>query len=205
MNAHAMPILSLTVFVSPPPFRDLSTSINECICHGIPDSRELREGDIVNVDVTVFLNGYHGDTSKMFYVGEVSDEAKRLVEATREALAAAIAICAPGVPYNKIGAAIQGVADKRGFNVVKTFVGHGVGTFFHSEPCVLHYKNRGKGEMQLNQTFTIEPMLTAGSIHAKFWKDGWAAVTSDGSLSAQFEHTLLINEKGVEILTVTDD
>ncbi len=182
--------------------KSVCTSINECICHGIPDSRQLRDGDIVNIDVTVFLDGHHGDTSRMFFVGEsATEESRRLVAATKESLDAAIAICAPSVPFKRIGDEIQKVANQRKMNVVKSFVGHGVGTVFHSSPVIMHYPNREPGKMQVGQTFTIEPMLTLGSIKPKIWKDNWTAVTADGSLSAQFEHTLLITETGVEILT----
>ena len=185
--------------------KSVCTSVNECICHGIPDSRELREGDIINIDVTVFLDGYHGDTSRMFYVGEVADEARRLVECTTEALYSAIAVCGPDVPYKRIGAAIQRVADEGGYGVVKTFVGHGLGTVFHCSPTILHHRNNDPGKMLLGQTFTIEPMLTVGSTRAKYWKDNWTAVTSDGSLSAQREHSLLITPDGAEILTLEGD
>jgi len=182
--------------------KSVCTSINECICHGIPDSRPLQDGDIVNIDVTVFLDGHHGDTSRMFLVGDAAtDEAKNLVRATKEALEASFSICAPGVPFSRIGQEIQKVANSYKMNVVKSFVGHGVGTVFHSSPVILHYPNREPGVMEVNQTFTIEPMLTLGSIKPKIWGDNWTAVTADGSLSAQFEHTLLIVEDGVEILT----
>lgn len=182
--------------------KSVCTSINECICHGIPDSRPLQDGDIVNIDVTVFLDGHHGDTSRMFLVGDsVSEEAKRLVEVTKESLDAAIAICRPGAAFKEIGSAIQKVANANKMNVVKSFVGHGVGRVFHSSPVILHYPNREKGVMEIGQTFTIEPMLTLGSIKPKIWADEWTAVTADGSLSAQFEHTLLITEDGVDILT----
>jgi len=182
--------------------KSVCTSINECICHGIPDSRPLQDGDIVNIDVTVFLDGHHGDTSRMFLVGDaVTHEAKNLVRATKEALEASISICAPGVPFSRIGQEIQKVANSYKMHVVKSFVGHGVGTVFHSSPVILHYPNREPGVMEVNQTFTIEPMLTLGSIKPKIWGDNWTAVTADGSLSAQFEHTLLIVEDGVEILT----
>jgi len=184
--------------------KSVCTSINECICHGIPDSRELQDGDIMNIDVTVYLNGYHGDTSKMVFVGEVSAEAKRLVGATREALHEAISICGPGVPFAMIGNTIHKIADAYKYKPVKIFVGHGVGNVFHSAPAILHCRNREPGRMQLNQTFTIEPMLNVGSIRANIWRDNWTAVTADGSLSAQFEHTLLITEGGVEILTKVD-
>jgi len=183
--------------------KSVCTSVNECICHGIPDSRELRGGDILNIDVTVFLDGHHGDTSRMVGVGEVLPEAQRLMDATKASLEAAIAICGPGVPFQKLGGEIQKVADSAGFGVVKDFVGHGVGTVFHCSPTVLHYRNMDfmQGKMQVGQTFTIEPMLTEGSTRPRFWPDEWTAVTADGGLSAQYEHTLLITEGGAEILT----
>ncbi|WVZ73528.1 hypothetical protein U9M48_021824 [Paspalum notatum var. saurae] len=195
--------------------KSVCTSVNECICHGIPDSRPLEDGDIINIDVTVYLSGYHGDTSATFLCGDVDDEAKKLVQVTRECLEKAISICAPGVEIKRIGRTIQYVnencitrlyvhldhADKFKFGVVQQFVGHGVGKVFHAEPVVLHFRNNEWGRMVLNQTFTIEPMLTIGSINPVMWSDDWTAVTEDGSLSAQFEHTILITEDGPEILT----
>ena len=181
--------------------KSVCTSVNECICHGIPDSRPLEDGDIINIDVTVYLNGYHGDTSATFLCGDVDDEAKKLVQVTKESLDKAISICAPGVEINRIGRTIQDHADKFKYGVVQQFVGHGVGKVFHAEPAVLHFRNNEKGRMILNQTFTIEPMLTIGSTNSTIWSDDWTAVTEDGSLTAQFEHTLLITEDGVEILT----
>ncbi|XP_066322674.1 methionine aminopeptidase 1D, chloroplastic/mitochondrial-like isoform X3 [Miscanthus floridulus] len=181
--------------------KSVCTSVNECICHGIPDSRPLEDGDIINIDVTVYLNGYHGDTSATFLCGDVDDEAKKLVKVTRECLDKAISICAPGVEIKQIGRTIQDHADKFKFGVVRHFVGHGVGKVFHAEPVVLHFRNNEWGRMMLNQTFTIEPMLTIGSINPVMWSDDWTAVTEDGSLSAQFEHTILITEDGPEILT----
>ncbi|CAH9084162.1 unnamed protein product [Cuscuta europaea] len=181
--------------------KSVCTSVNECICHGIPDSRPLKDGDIINIDVTVYLKGYHGDTSATFFVGDVDEQAKNLVQVTRDCLDRAISICAPGVEFNKIGKTIHDLADKHHFGVVEQFVGHGVGRFFHSDPVILHYRNNVRGRMVLNQTFTIEPMLTIGSIHPIMWDDDWTVVTEDGGLSAQFEHTILITEDGVEILT----
>ncbi|PVH67006.1 hypothetical protein PAHAL_1G407600 [Panicum hallii] len=181
--------------------KSVCTSVNECICHGIPDSRPLEDGDIINIDVTVYLNGYHGDTSATFLCGDVDDEAKKLVQVTKECLDKAISICAPGVEIKRIGRTIQDHADKFKFGVVRHFVGHGVGKVFHAEPVVLHFRNNEWGRMMLNQTFTIEPMLTLGSINPVMWSDDWTAVTEDGSLSAQFEHTILITEDGPEILT----
>ncbi|KAL2241690.1 methionine aminopeptidase 1D, chloroplastic/mitochondrial [Sesamum indicum] len=181
--------------------KSVCTSVNECICHGIPDSRVLEDGDIINIDVTVYLNGYHGDTSATYFVGEVDEEAKNLVKVTKECLDNAISICAPGVKFNKIGKTIHDHADKHNYGVVQQFVGHGVGRVFHSDPVVLHYRNNGRERMVLNQTFTIEPMLTIGSINPVMWDDNWTVVTEDGSLSAQFEHTILITNDGAEILT----
>lgn len=181
--------------------KSVCTSVNECICHGIPDSRALRNGDIINIDVTVYLDGYHGDTSRMFYVGEVSPAARQLCEATKEALNAAIKVCGPGVPIKSIGAAIQAVGDRHKYGVVKVFVGHGVGKVFHAWPHVAHHRNNEPGVMQKGMTFTIEPMFTAGRTQERYWADEWTAVTADGSLSAQWEHTLLVTDSGVEILT----
>eukprot|EP00890_Picochlorum_soloecismus_P002910 jgi/Picsp_1/361/NSC_00359-R2_methionine aminopeptidase len=184
--------------------KSVCTSVNECICHGIPDSRPLREGDIVNIDVTVYLNGYHGDTSRMFKVGKVSEEASRLCTATTEALTAGISVCGPGAKFSAIGDAIQTVADSYKYSLSKAFVGHGVGSVFHSYPHILHYRNYEPGVMEPGMTFTIEPMLCEGSAKEKFWKDNWTAVTIDGGLSAQQEHTILITDDGCEILTLVD-
>ncbi|KAJ3695877.1 hypothetical protein LUZ60_001254 [Juncus effusus] len=181
--------------------KSVCTSVNECICHGIPDSRPLEDGDIINIDVTVYLNGYHGDTSATFFCGGVEEEARQLVEVTKTCLGKAISICAPGVEYSLVGKTIQDHADKFKLGVVRNFVGHGVGRVFHADPVILHFRNREPGRMVLGQTFTIEPMLTMGSIDPVIWDDDWTAVTKDGSLSAQFEHTLLITENGAEILT----
>lgn len=185
--------------------KSVCTSVNECICHGIPDSRQLEDGDIINIDVTVYLNGYHGDTSATFFCGDVDEEARNLVKVTKESLDKAISICAPGVEYKKIGMTIHDHADKHRYGVVRQFVGHGVGLVFHADPVVLHYRNNDRGRMVLNQTFTIEPMLTIGSINPVMWDDNWTVVTEDASLSAQFEHTILITEDGAEILTRCDD
>ncbi|GAB4846997.1 Methionine aminopeptidase 1D, chloroplastic/mitochondrial [Ancistrocladus abbreviatus] len=181
--------------------KSVCTSANECICHGIPDSRPLQDGDIINIDVTVYLNGYHGDTSATFFCGDVDDKAKKLVEVTKECLYKAISICGPGVEYKKIGRTIHDHADKYRYGVVHQFVGHGVGRVFHADPVILHCRNNDGGRMMLNQTFTIEPMLTMGSCNPIMWDDNWTVVTEDGSLSAQFEHTILITQEGVEILT----
>ncbi|XP_078429706.1 methionine aminopeptidase 1D isoform X2 [Wolffia australiana] len=181
--------------------KSVCTSVNECICHGIPDSRPLEDGDIINIDVTVYLNGYHGDTSATFFCGNVDEDAKKLVEVTHDCLQKAISICRPGVEYSRIGKTIHDHAAKFKLGVVRQFVGHGIGRVFHSDPVILHYRNNERGRMLLGQTFTIEPMLTMGSINPVLWSDDWTAVTEDGSLSAQFEHTLLITENGAEIMT----
>ena len=183
--------------------KSVCTSLNEVICHGIPDSTALREGDIINVDVTVYLDGHHGDTSRTFLVGAVDPEAAKLVEVTRQALEAGIAVCKPGAPFRAIGAAIHALADQHGYGVCAGFCGHGVGRAFHSGPTILHCRNSEPGTMVAGQTFTIEPMLTLSKqgVKARMWNDGWTAVTVDGSWSAQFEHTLLITPTGVEILT----
>ncbi|KAF3776995.1 Methionine aminopeptidase 1D [Nymphaea thermarum] len=167
--------------------KSVCTSVNECICHGIPDSRPLE--------------GYHGDTSATFFCGNVNNDAKQLVQVTKECMYKAISICAAGVELKKIGRTIQDHADKFQYGVVRQFVGHGVGQVFHADPVILHHRNNDRGHMILGQTFTIEPMLTIGSINPVMWSDNWTVVTEDGSLSAQFEHTLLITENGAEILT----
>ncbi|XP_062111188.1 methionine aminopeptidase 1B, chloroplastic [Humulus lupulus] len=181
--------------------KSVCTSVNECMCHGIPDSRQLQNGDIINIDVTVYLNGYHGDTSKTFFCGDVSDPVKRLVQVTEECLEKGIAVCKDGATYKKIGKRISEHAEKYGYGVVERFVGHGVGTVFHSEPLIMHNRNEGTGCMVEGQTFTIEPILTMGSTECVTWPDNWTTVTADGSPAAQFEHTILITRTGAEILT----
>jgi methionyl aminopeptidase len=175
---------------------------------GIPDGRPLASGDIINIDVTVYLDGHHGDTSRMFFVGgrgAASANAGRLVDTTKEALDAAVALVRPGLPVSAIGDAIQAVADREKLGIVREFVGHGVGRVFHSNPVIVHCRNREPGALVEGQTFTIEPMLTLGSPRSRMWKDGWTVVTADASLSAQFEHTLLVTKGGVEILTAWPD
>ncbi|XP_072950874.1 methionine aminopeptidase 1B, chloroplastic-like [Typha angustifolia] len=181
--------------------KSVCTSVNECVCHGIPDSRQLQNGDIINIDVTVFLNGYHGDTSKTFLCGDVNEPVRRLVEITEECLERAISVCKDGANFKKIGKRISEHAEKFGYGVVERFVGHGIGTVFHSEPLVLHHRNDESGRMVEGQTFTIEPILTMGSIECLTWEDGWTTVTADGSRAAQFEHTILITRTGAEVLT----
>lgn len=178
------------------------TSINEVICHGIPSERQLREGDIVNVDVTHIYQGFHGDTSATFYVGRVSDSARHVTEVARKCLELGIAQVRPGARLGDIGAAIQEYAESQRCSVVTAFVGHGIGRKFHEEPQVSHVGQRGRGaRLKPGMTFTIEPMINLGSPDARVLSDDWTAVTVDGSLSAQFEHTVLVTLTGVEILT----
>ncbi|KAK3421716.1 hypothetical protein EUGRSUZ_G02344 [Eucalyptus grandis] len=181
--------------------KSVCTSVNECMCHGIPDSRQLQDGDIINIDVTVYLNGYHGDTSKTFLCGNVSDALKKLVQVTEECMERGIAVCKDGASFKKIGKRISEHAEKYGFGVVERFVGHGVGTVFHSQPVIYHHRNEEPGTMVEGQTFTIEPILTLGSIECRTWPDNWTTLTADGSPAAQFEHTILITRTGAEILT----
>lgn len=177
------------------------TSLNDVICHGIPDNTELKEGDILNVDITSILNGYYADANRTFTIGKVSNEAQKLVDTTRECLRLAIEACGPGVRLMEIGKAIEINAKKAGFSVVRDYVGHGVGLKFHENPQVLHYFSPGELlELVPNMTFTIEPMINVGSWQQKTLSDNWTSKTVDGSLSAQFEHTLVITEDGVEIL-----
>jgi methionyl aminopeptidase len=187
---------------SPPFPKSVCTSINEVVCHGIPSSRALREGDIVNVDVTHIYKGFHGDTSATFYVGTPSKEAKLVTEVARRCLELGIKEVRPGARLGDIGAAIQEFAEGRGCSVVEDFVGHGIGRKFHDEPKVAHYGERGKGiRLKAGMTFTIEPMINIGSHEVEVLDDEWTAVTADGSLSAQFEHTVLVTPTGVEVLT----
>jgi methionyl aminopeptidase len=182
--------------------KSLCTSVNEVICHGIPDSTVLKDGDIVNLDVTIYLDGVHGDTNATFLVGEVDEESRKLVEVTRECLDLGIAAVKPGARVRDIGKAIQAHAETNGYGVVRAFVGHGIGRAFHSEPQVYHYDNpQARTELVPGMTFTIEPMITVGDWHHEMWDDGWTAVTVDRSRTAQFEHTLVVTDTGVEILT----
>lgn len=182
--------------------KSVCTSINEVVCHGIPSERVLRDGDIINVDVTHVYKGFHGDTSATFYVGKPSESARKVVEVARRCLALGIAQVRPGARLGDLGAAIQEFAEGQGLSVVRDFVGHGIGRKFHDEPKVAHYGRWGKGErLKPGMTFTIEPMVNLGSWEVDVLDDEWTAVTSDGSLSAQFEHTVLVTEAGVEVLT----
>ncbi|BBA79560.1 methionine aminopeptidase [cyanobacterium endosymbiont of Rhopalodia gibberula] len=184
--------------------KSICTSINEVICHGIPNAKQiLKEGDIINIDVTPILDGYHGDTSRTFFVGTPSLKARQLVEVTEECLRRGIAAVKPGAKIGDIGAAIQEYAESYGFSVVRDFVGHGVSNIFHTPPQIPHFGKQGKGKrIRPGMVFTIEPMINEGTWEAVVLDDGWTAITKDGKLSAQFEHTLAVTETGVEILTL---
>jgi methionyl aminopeptidase len=184
--------------------RSICTSVNEVVCHGIPNAKQiLKSGDIINIDVTPTLDGYHGDTSKTFLVGEPSPKARKLVEVTEECLQRGIAAVKPGNRIGDIGAAIQEYAEAQGFSVVRDFVGHGVSRVFHTAPQIPHYGNRGRGKkLRPGMVFTIEPMINEGTWEVEVLEDGWTAVTKDRKLSAQFEHTIAVTADGVEILTL---
>ncbi|KAF5287702.1 hypothetical protein FQA39_LY15802 [Lamprigera yunnana] len=178
------------------------TSVNEVICHGIPDTRPLKDGDLCNVDITVYHRGFHGDLNETFLVGNVSEEHKNLVKVTHECLSKAIEIVKPGEKYREIGNVIQKHAQAHGYSVVRSYCGHGIHRLFHTAPNVPHYaKNKAIGVMKQGHCFTIEPMISMGTWRDEMWPDKWTAVTADGQFSAQFEHTLLVNELGCEILT----
>jgi methionyl aminopeptidase len=189
----------------PPPFpAHCCTSINDVVCHGIPDDeRVLREGDIINVDVTPVVDGFHGDSSRTFLVGDVSPIAQRLVSDTYHCMWLGIQQIRPGARVGDIGHAIQSFAEAQGYSVVREFTGHGIGREFHTAPAILHYGRPGTGEVLLpGMAFTVEPMINLGHWKTQILEDGWTAVTTDGTLSAQFEHTCLVTEEGVEVLTL---
>lgn len=179
------------------------TSVNNVICHGIPsDAKILKDGDIVNIDVTVIKDGLHGDTSRMYMVGEPPVLARRLVDVTREAMWRAIRIVKPGATLGDVGHAIQSYVEAERFSVVREYCGHGIGRVYHEDPQVLHYGHAGDGMvLKRNMTFTIEPMVNAGARHTRLMPDGWTVVTRDRSLSAQWEHTVLVTDDGVDVLT----
>lgn len=186
--------------------KSICTSVNHQICHGIPSEKKLKNGDIVNIDITVIKDDYHGDTSKMFCVGDVSPHAKRLVEITRQCLFLGIEQIKPGAHFGDIGHAIQKYAESNRYSVVREFCGHGIGKNFHEEPHVMHFGKRGEGAIiEPNMIFTIEPMINIGKRHMKILGDGWTAVTKDRSLSAQWEHTILVTDTGYEILTLRQE
>lgn len=184
--------------------KSICTSVNHQICHGVPGEKVLKNGDIVNLDITVIKDGYHGDTSRMFYVGEPSIQAKRLCEITYECMWLGIAKVKPGATLGDVGYVIQSYAEKNGYSVVREFCGHGIGKKFHEDPQVLHYGKPGTGlKLQAGMMFTIEPMINAGKRDIKQLGDGWTIVTKDHSLSAQWEHTVLVTETGYEVMTLS--
>lgn len=185
--------------------KSLCASLNEVICHGIPDSTVLKDGDICNIDITAYIGGVHGDTNATFLCGDVSEEVQLLVERTHEATMRAIAAVRPGRPINVIGRVIESYAKRFGYGVVRDFTGHGISTSFHSGLIIPHFDDPGATqEIETGMTFTIEPMLTLGTIAFDMWKDGWTATTKDKSWTAQFEHTLVVQDDGAEILTLPD-
>lgn len=186
-----------------PPFpKSLCTSVNHVVCHGIPGEKPLKKGDIVNVDVTVIKDGFHGDTSYTYFIGEPGVMAKRLVHVAREAMLAGIHVVKPGARLGDVGHAVQAVIERNGYSVVRDYCGHGIGRVFHEDPQVLHYGKPGTGlELQEGMTFTIEPMVNAGRHETRLLPDGWTVVTKDHSLSAQWEHTVLVTKTGFEVLT----
>ena len=186
--------------------KSICTSVNHQVCHGIPGPKKLKSGDIVNIDITIIKDAYHGDTSKMFFVGDATIKAKRLVKITQECLYLGIQQVKPGARFGDIGHAIQRHAESNGFSVVQEFCGHGIGREFHEDPQVLHYGKPGTGEeIKAGMVFTIEPMINQGKRFVKILPDGWTAVTKDHSLSAQFEHTILVMPEGYEILTLRQE
>lgn len=184
--------------------KSICTSVNHVVCHGIPGNKKLRNGDIVNIDITVIKDGFHGDTSRMFHVGKTPVIAQRVCEAALDGMHAGIAMVKPGVKLGDLGHAIQTLVEKRGFSVVREYCGHGIGREFHEDPQVLHYGRPGTGvTLQPGMTFTIEPMVNVGRKEVKLLADDWTVVTRDRSLSAQWEHTILVTEDGHEILTTS--
>lgn len=183
--------------------KSICTSLNHVICHGIPNDKRIKNGDIINIDITVIKDGYHGDTSKMFFVGEPSILAKRLVTNAYECMKIGIEMVKPGIHLGDIGHAIQQHAEKNNYSIVREYCGHGIGINFHEEPQVLHYGKQNTGMiLEPGMTFTIEPMVNSGKRHVKLMKDGWTVVTKDHSLSAQWEHTILVTTDGHEVLTL---
>ena len=186
--------------------KSICTSVNHVVCHGIPGEKKLKAGDAVNIDVTVIKDGYHGDTSRMFFVGKPGIQAERLANVAFESMWLGIEELAPGKHLGDVGAAIQAHVEKSRFSVVREYCGHGIGRVFHEDPQVLHYGVRGTGtELKAGMTLTVEPMVNAGKRHVKLLNDGWTVVTKDHSLSAQWEHTILITDDGYEVLTLSAD
>jgi methionyl aminopeptidase len=190
-----------------PPFpKSICTSVNHVVCHGIPGEKQLKRGDAINIDITVIKDGFHGDTSQMFFAGEPSVLSRRLADVTRDAMFAGIRKVRPGARLGDIGYAVQQVAEGNGFSVVREYCGHGIGRIFHEDPQILHYGRPGTGlELVAGMTFTVEPMLNAGRPETRLLPDGWTVVTKDHSLSAQWEHTVLVTSNGYEILTLRQD
>ncbi len=185
--------------------KSICTSVNHQVCHGVPGDKVLKNGDVVNLDITVIKDGWHGDTSRMFMVGEVSIQAKRLIQITYESMWVGISQVKPGATLGDIGAAVQKHAEGHGYSVVREFCGHGIGARFHEDPQVLHYGKPGTGmKLQPGMTFTIEPMINAGKKDIRQLGDGWTIVTKDHSLSAQWEHTVLVTKSGFEVLTISN-
>ena len=183
--------------------KTICTSVNHVVCHGIPNEKRLKAGDIVNIDVTVIREGFHGDTSRMYFVGTPPAHAQRLAEATREAMWRGIEVVRPGARLGDIGHAIQAFVEQQHYSVVREYCGHGIGRVYHEDPQVLHYGEPGTGlELKPGMTFTIEPMVNAGKRHVRLLPDGWTVITKDHSLSAQWEHTVLVTEQGHEVLTL---
>ena len=189
---------------NPPYPKSCCTSVNNVICHGIPNDKPLKNGDIVNIDVTIKKDGFHGDSSRMYAVGSISPVAQRLIDVTHEAMMAGIREVKPGATLGDVGHACQTVAENAGYSVVQEFCGHGIGRAFHCEPQVLHYGRRGQGlVLQPGMIFTVEPMINQGKRHLRILADSWTVVTKDRSLSAQWEHEVLVTDTGYEILTVS--
>jgi methionyl aminopeptidase len=186
--------------------KSICTSVNHCVCHGIPADKKLKNGDIINIDVTVIKDGYHGDTSKMFFVGKAQPFAQRLVDVTHKALWTGIELVKPGTTLGDIGHAIQTYVESEHFSVVQEYCGHGIGKGFHEDPQILHYGKAGTGmALQEGMTFTIEPMVNAGNRHVKLMPDGWTVITKDRKLSAQWEHSILCTADGYEVLTLRNE
>ncbi len=183
--------------------KSICTSVNHVVCHGIPGDRKLKAGDAVNIDVTVIKDGFHGDTSRMFFVGNPRVQAERLSQVAHDAMWRGIRELAPGKPLGDVGAAIQDYVESQRFSIVREYCGHGIGRVFHEDPQVLHYGRRGEGlELRPGMTMTVEPMVNAGRRHVRLLPDGWTVVTKDHKLSAQWEHTVLVTEDGFEVLTL---
>ncbi len=186
--------------------RSICTSVNHVVCHGIPSDKKLKKGDIINIDITVIKDGYHGDTSRMFMVGKPTVQGNRIAQVAYDCMKIGIEMVKPGIRLGDIGHAIQSYAEKKGCSIVREYCGHGIGKTFHEDPQVLHYGKPGTGlELQPGMTFTIEPMVNLGRRHVKLLPDDWTVITKDHSLSAQWEHTNLVTEDGVEVLTLHPD